>query len=258
MVEQLIHLGQNIGIGMFFYATALFIISIITGRNDIADVAWGLAYCFIIVITLISGARLHAVAILVFSLITFWGIRLSFHIYLRNKNKKEDFRYKKWRDEWGSSFYWRSYLQVYILQGVFAIVISAPILLAASYKDSSYHWLSIVGVVVWLVGFYFQSIGDLQLKQFKNQSKDREAVINSGLWKYTRHPNYFGEVVMWWGIFIIVLPLEYGWCAVISPLVITYLIRYVSGVPMLEKRYTNNAKYQEYKKQVPALFPKFW
>ena len=87
---------------------------------------------------------------------------------------------------------------------------------------------------------------------------DKEKVITSGLWKYSRHPNYFGEVTMWWGIFIVVLPLNFGFWTIISPVVITYLIRYVSGVPMLEKRYENNRQYQEYKKRVPALFPKFW
>ena len=193
-----------------------------------------------------------------YCLVIFWGIRLSLYIFLRNRNKSEDFRYKKWREEWGHTFYWRSYLQVYLLQAIFALVISAPIILVGSTLTSEIHWLSVVGVAVWVLGFYFQTVGDQQLRVFKSTNQDKEKVITSGLWKYSRHPNYFGEVTMWWGIFIVVLPLNFGFWTIISPVVITYLIRYVSGVPMLEKRYENNRQYQEYKERVPALFPKFW
>ena len=98
-------------------------------------------------------------------------------------------------------------------------------------------------------------VGDYQLARFIKTRKDREAVLRTGLWRYSRHPNYFGEILMWWGLFLIVLPLPYGWMAAVSPLTITWLLAFVSGVPMLEKRYENNPAYQAYKKRTNALFP---
>jgi len=237
------------------YATVWFIISIIIKRNDFADIAWGLGYVFLCVYHALTQP-LHPIAMTCYVLVIIWGLRLSFYLFLRNIKKSEDFRYLNWRKEWGKSFYVRSYLQVYLLQAFFLLLIVSPVLYASSFPESTWSIYTFFGVVLWLFGFYWQAVGDYQLKQFIRDRKDKASIMQTGLWKYSRHPNYFGEVVMWWGIYLVVWPLEGSLLFVIGPLTITLLIRYVSGVPMLERRYTGNEAYQMYKSKVPALFPR--
>ncbi len=241
---------------LVLYASVWFGISLIAKRNDIADVAWGLGYallCFYLFMTYPG----HPVAWVCYILVTIWALRLSVYIFLRNREKTEDFRYKKWREEWGSTFYFRSYFQVYLLQAFFLMIIISPVMLAASQSTTELTVWSYIGITVWVIGFIWQVVGDNQLAKFKKNKSSSEQILNTGLWKYSRHPNYFGEIVMWWGIYLIVWPLPDSYYFIIGPITITLLIRYVSGVPMLEERYKNNAAYQAYKKEVPVLFPKF-
>jgi len=189
-------------------------------------------------------------------LVCVWGFRLSYHIYSRNRGKPEDFRYLQWRKEWGKTFFWRSYLQVYVLQALLLLIISSPLLWTALYNPS-WSPFTTAGMAVWGIGFFFQSVGDYQLAEFVKTKKPGE-IMQTGLWKYSRHPNYFGEILMWWGLFVMVLPMPYGYAMLISPVTITLLLVYVSGVPMLEKKYADNPAYQEYKKRTSALVPKFW
>lgn len=241
---------------LLVYASVWFVLSVLKKRNDIADIAWGVGYVLICLYHLATKPA-HPVVVVCYALILFWGVRLSLFIYLRNSNKPEDFRYAQWRKEWGSSFYLRSFLQVYLLQAFFLFVIISPVLFAASFSQSEWSVYSTVGVLVWVVGFYWQSVGDHQLRQFIQTRKSKEDVLQTGLWKYTRHPNYFGEVTMWWGIYLIIFPLSGSLFFIVGPVTITLLIRYVSGVPMLERRYRDNEAYKVYKTNVPALFPRF-
>lgn len=240
---------------LFAYATLWFVVSIMKKRNDIADIAWGLGYVLLCVFHALTQP-LHPILIVCFVLIAIWGIRLSIFIYLRNKNKSEDFRYLKWRKEWGNRFYIRSYLQVFLLQAFFLLLVVSPVLSIVAIPDSSVSVFTLVGGIIWLIGFYWQSLGDYQLSHFIRDRKNSEEILCTGLWRYSRHPNYFGEVMMWWGIYVIVLPLSGTLFFIFGPITITLLIRYVSGVPMLERRYEGNVKYQAYKEQVPALFPR--
>ncbi|HMQ62089.1 MAG TPA: DUF1295 domain-containing protein [Flavilitoribacter sp.] len=239
---------------VFCYATLWFAVSILLRRNDIADIAWGLGYLAISLFLVVTRPA-SGIALLILVLIAIWAIRLSGHIYLRNRKKAEDFRYRKWREEWGRNWIRRSYLQVFLLQGFFMLVISAPIQVASHDHLAQPGFFASLGTAVWIIGFFFQAVGDYQLARFIKTRKNREAVLRTGLWRYSRHPNYFGEILMWWGLFLIVLPLPYGWVAAVSPLAITWLLAFVSGVPMLEKRYENNPAYQAYKKRTNALFP---
>ncbi len=239
---------------IFLYATFWFILSIIKKRNDLADIAWGLGYILLSVFYLIT-TEISQRGLLIYSLIFIWGLRLSIHIFLRNKGKQEDFRYQKWRNEWGKSFYLRSYLQVYLLQGFLLLLIVSPATIVSAFSQPTLGFLDYIGVVIWLVGFYFEAVGDYQLMEFSNNPENKGKIIKHGLWKYSRHPNYFGEVVMWWGIFLIALNSPYGIYALISPATITLLILFVSGIPMLEKKYENNPEFKEYKKRTSAFFP---
>ncbi len=241
----------------FAYSNFWFIASIIKKRNDIADIAWGLGFVLVAWSSYFlsdsdSGDPWRPILLNI--LVTIWGLRLALHIFLRNRKKKEDFRYKQWRDDWGSWFYIRSYLQVYILQGALLFMISAPVIFV-SQKFGNFGLLDIAGVIIWGIGMFFEAVGDWQLTQFKKDPKNKGKIMQSGLWRYTRHPNYFGEVVLWWGIFLFALGTAGWWITIIGPLTITVLILFVSGIPLLEKKYDGRPEFEEYKKQTSIFFP---
>ena len=134
-------------------------------------------------------------------------------------------------------------------------LISLPIIVVSMSKNQAISPFVLTGSIIWLIGFAFESIGDYQLMLFIKRKQNKSDIMQTGLWKYTRHPNYFGEVLVWWGIFIIVLPLQYGLWTIISPIIISYLLLYVSGIPMLESKYAHNLAFQDYKKRTSAFFP---
>lgn len=252
----MISLYLNLSLLLLAYASLWFVISLILKRNDVADIAWGLGYIGLCIYNYMSLPQ-HTTALVVYGLVSLWGLRLSIYIGMRNARKAEDFRYRQWREEWGSTFYWRSFLQVYVLQAFFLLVISSPIIMAGISTSVEWHWISVIGVGFWVIGFYWQGVGDYQLAQFLKTRKNKAEIMQTGLWKYSRHPNYFGEIVMWWAVFFVVLPLQYGIYAIISPLLITWLLTSVSGVPMLEKKYKGNRAFEAYKQRTPALIPRF-
>jgi steroid 5-alpha reductase family enzyme len=235
------------------YMTVWFMVSVIKNRNDVADIAWGLGFVLMAWVSFyISGFSVKAV--LVNSLVTVWGLRLAWHIYRRNAGKPEDYRYLAWRKDWGKWFYVRSYLQVYILQGLFLFLIIQPVLFIN--KNTGTIGVSdAFGVLVWVIGFYFESVGDKQLKEFVSNPVNKGKIMDKGLWKYTRHPNYFGEVTQWWGMFFIALFIPGALFTITGPLTITCLILFVSGVPLLEKKYTGRPDFEEYKKRTSMFFP---
>ncbi len=239
---------------IFIYATVWFAAAVYKKRNDIADIAWGIGY-IVICSYLLYTYPASPVLILLYILVTLWGLRLSLHIYNRNKNKAEDFRYKAWREKWGKTFYWRSYGQVFLLQGVLLLVILSPVIHAAVAAPVQWNVFTCIGLGCWLAGFYFQTVADWQLAVFIKQRKTPGTILQTGLWKYSRHPNYFGEILMWWGIFIITLPLNNSFFFIIGPLSITLLIVFVSGIPMLEKKYKGDRAFEAYKKRTNVLLP---
>jgi len=239
---------------LLVYASVWFVIGLIRKRNDVADIAWGLGFILICGYCWVNKPY-SPLSTLVYVLVTLWGVRLSGHIAQRSRHKPEDFRYRQWRETWGKWFVLRSFLQVYVLQGFFMLIISAPILVVATAAPPTVSIYSVPGVLLWIVGFLFETIGDYQLLVFSQNKPHRDAIMETGLWRYTRHPNYFGEVVLWWGLFGVVLPVSGGIWAIISPLTITFLLLYVSGIPMLEAKYADNAAFQAYKKRTSAFFP---
>jgi steroid 5-alpha reductase family enzyme len=239
---------------IFLYASFWYVIALMKKRNDVADVAWGIGYTLICIFLFFTRAA-SPVLYLLYALISLWGLRLSIHIYLRNRNKDEDYRYRAWRQQWGKSFYWRSYGQVFLLQGLLLLVILSPVIHAADSAPVAAGTSTCIGFVCWLAGFFFQSVADYQLMQFVKQNKEPGAVLQTGLWKYSRHPNYFGEILMWWGIFIITLPVPNSFYFIISPITITLLLVFVSGIPLLEKKRAGHSVFEAYKKRTSALIP---
>jgi steroid 5-alpha reductase family enzyme len=236
------------------YVSIWYLIALLKQRNDVADIAWGLGYV-LVCLYLLGFQSKEPISLLLYALVTLWGLRLSIHIYARNKGKQEDFRYKQWRAEWGKTFYWRSFLQVFLLQGIILLIIISPIIFSSIVPVQNFSVATIVGIVLWGVGFFFQVVGDYQLKEFSKQRKSRDEIIQTGLWKYSRHPNYFGEILMWWSIYFIVLPFDNSWWFIISPITITYLLLYVSGVPLLEAKYKGNKAFESYQQRTNAVFP---
>ncbi len=237
------------------YVTLWFIASIALKRNDLADIAWGLGFFLVTAVTHFAFGIQYDRGFLVTVLVFIWAVRLFLHIYLRNRKKSEDFRYKKWREEWGSWFYVRSYLQVFVSQGALLLLVVSPAIVINIYRGGELNVLDFLGVVVWLVGFVFEAVGDYQLTRFISDPKNKGKIMQFGLWKYTRHPNYFGEVTQWWGIFIIALSVPYGLVGIVGPLLITFLIVKVSGIPMLEKNMEKNKDFENYKKRTSVFFP---
>ncbi len=241
---------------IFCFVTALFFLSVTIKRNDIADIAWGTGILIVAIIGYLFNAEKTLLSATLLVLASLWGLRLTTRIFLRNIKKGEDHRYKKWRDEWGRWFYLRSYLQVYLLQGILMIIIGYPFIHASVYGESHTTGpLFIVGILVWFIGYIFEVVGDYQLDKFLGNMDNRGKIMEIGLWKYSRHPNYFGEVTMWWGIWLMVAPLPMSYVALISPLTITFLILKVSGIPMLEKSFAGNPAFEDYKKKTSVFFP---
>ena len=144
-----------------------------------------------------------------------------------------------------------------MLQGFLLLIIAYPVILINHSKETGIGFLDILGLIIWLKGFFFETVGDYQLSKFKRKTKNKGKITTQGLWKYTRHPNYFGETAMWWGIFLITLSVKNGWTTIVSPLVISFLLLKVSGVSMLEKKYLGNKEFEEYAKRTSAFFPWF-
>lgn len=237
------------------YMNLWFVVSLIKKRNDVADIAWGLGFVLLAWASCLLAMELDAQSIIAITLVSVWGIRLAWHIHKRNRGKEEDYRYKLWREEWGKWFYLRSYLQVYILQGILLYIIVLPVLVINNNADGAFTILDVLGICIWLIGFFFEVVGDWQLSRFIQNPTNKGKLMTSGLWQYTRHPNYFGEVTQWWGIWLVALSDPLSWISIIGPLTITFLILKVSGIPMLEKKMEKNPSFIEYKNTVSRFFP---
>ena len=238
------------------YMTVWFVIAQAIKRNDIADILWGTGFIVAAVTALISSDAAAQKSFLVFILVFLWGTRLAIHIYTRNRGKPEDARYRKWREDWGEHAMIRAFFDVFMLQGTLMLVISVPVIYIIASGDHPIGWIDIVGVSVWLTGFLFETIGDYQLIRFKKLPSSKGKIMTEGLWSWTRHPNYFGEVTLWWGIYLMALSLPYGWATIIGPLTITFLILKVSGIPLLEKKYEGKPEFEDYKRRTSAFFPR--
>lgn len=240
---------------IFLYMTGWFFAGVVLKRNDVADTAWGLGFVITAWVSFFIFDNHQVPVAIINILVTIWGMRLAIHIFKRSRKKQEDYRYLEFRNKWGKWFYLKSFLQVYILQGFFLFLISFPVIFINGLPGVSINLLFLLGIFIWLVGFYFEAEGDHQLAHFLANPDNKGKIMQEGLWKYTRHPNYFGEVTMWWGIFIAVSGFTGGIFSIIGPLTITILILFVSGVPLLEKSFSGNPEFENYKKRTSIFVP---
>jgi steroid 5-alpha reductase family enzyme len=247
----------TLGLALWGYMTLWFLVSLIKKRNDVADVAWGLGFVLLAWTSFFLAGGAGTRGLLACILVSVWGLRLAWHIHARHRGKPEDFRYMAWRRGWGKWFYARSYAQVYLLQGALLFLVALPVLMINRKPGSALDLLCGVGVGAWIFGFLFESVADAQLARFARDSDNRGKILQTGLWRYTRHPNYFGEVVQWWGIWLMAIGIPGGWFGIVGPLTITVLILKVSGIPMLEKKMAQNPDSAEYRRKTSVFLPWF-
>lgn len=236
----------------------VFIFALIMKNNSIVDPFWGIGFIVAALYSFSMYGGGLAYQVLVTGLVLVWGVRLSARLIKRNWRKPEDWRYAKWRNEWDPKwFYLRSYLQVFVLQALLCFVIALPIIFVNSTYAHENEWIVFAGITVWILGFLFEAVGDWQLDQFmQRKDKKKNELLTSGLWRYTRHPNYFGEATQWWGIWIIAMGVSFSaWWAIISPVLITFLLLKVSGVPMLEEKMQKNPNFKAYMDETNKFIP---
>jgi steroid 5-alpha reductase family enzyme len=237
----------------------LWLVSIKIKNVSIIDAYWGTGFIILNGFYLFYSGNINPQTVLVFSLLAVWGIRLSLYLLWRNWGKGEDYRYQQFRMDYGPErYWWFSFFQVFLLQGSLVVVVSLPVLATIFYSTSTS--LSIYDYIVsaiWMVGFFFESVADYQLTQFKRRKPEKGQILNHGLWKYSRHPNYFGNAVIWWafGFFAII---NGQYLTLIGPLIMNWLLLKVSGVSMLERTLVNTKpKYEEYSRTTNAFIPWF-
>ncbi|MBA2309220.1 MAG: DUF1295 domain-containing protein [Pseudonocardiales bacterium] len=223
------------------------------GRVSVVDVAWGLAFVAVaVVLAVVSG---HWLSWLLALLVAAWGGRLALHIFRRSRGHGEDPRYTEMLGDVGFGTVIR---KVFVVQGLAVFLVSLPLQTAASH-DVRWRWLVVVGVVVWLVGLAFEAVGDAQLAAYRQLPKgSKPQVMETGLWRYTRHPNYFGDMCVWWGIWL-AGALSLGWLpgvlTLLAPAVMTYFLAFATGARLLERTMMQRPGYREYADRTSMIVP---
>lgn len=239
---------------VFFVIT--FFIAQAKKNNGLIDIAWGAGFVFSALVSLLIGRPAGTVPLVMTACVVLWGLRLTFYLARRNIGKPEDYRYANMRATWEArTFYIRMFIQIYLLQLVLNFLINLPTIVANLEDPARWGVVAILGLAVWLTGFFFEVVGDWQLARFKAQPANKGKLITHGLWRYTRHPNYFGEATQWWGIFLMAVSGGQHIWLIISPALITFFLLFISGVPMLEKKYNGRADWEAYKRRTSKFFP---
>lgn len=253
MTEQFLY----ILIAVLIYISIVFVIAWSKKRLDIVDIAWGGGFIVAAITSFLMGQR-GLLQLTVTGLVIIWGTRLAYYIFRRVlATNTEDPRYTELRKKWKGRPAINAYFRIFVTQGLLAVIVSVAVIIVNVSDSVNIMWTTGVGVGLWCVGFLFESIGDAQLRAHLANPKNKGRLMTSGLWKYTRHPNYFGEATQWWGIFIIALSVPFGLITIVSPLLITYLLLFVSGVPSTEKRFAGRPGWSDYKKRTSMFVPWF-
>lgn len=250
-------LGWNVAL-IFGLMTALWVVSVRLRDASIVDPWWSMAFLLVTGHTALRTGVTPAKVLLLFVVGT-WSLRLWLHLLLRRRGKPEDPRYASFRRRYGPDrYWWVSFFQVFLLQGWLVLLISAPLqLAAASAPPGHIAALDWVGLVIFAVGFLFETVADWQLQSFRRDPANRGKVLDSGLWRWSRHPNYFGEAVLWWGFWLLALGQPLGWATALAPALMTFLLLRVSGVTMLDAHLKSSKPgYEDYVRRTSAFVPR--
>ena len=237
------------------FFTILWVVSLRLQNSSVVDVGWGPGILLIGFAYYFTSDGYLLRAQLTLALVAIWALRLAWHLGTRMRLEGEDFRYVRWRDEYEDSWWWRSYIKVFFMQSILAWIVSLPIYFAiVSVGPESLTVIDDLGVIVFAAGFAFESLADEQLRRFRGVRANKGKVLDSGVWQYSRHPNYFGEAVLWWGFGIIGVATG-GLPGLFGPAILTYLLIYVSGVALLEPSLITKTGYIQYVGRTPAFMP---
>lgn len=240
--------------GIALLAFAGWLLSLVKREVSFVDSLWSLFFLLAALLTAVQAEAVSARGLLVLALVSIWALRLSVYITARNWGAGEDPRYQEIRANNEPGFSWKSLYIVFGLQGLLAAIIALPLLVAVP-AQSALGWLDILATALWLAGFVFEAGGDLQLARFKRDPGNRGQVLDTGLWRYTRHPNYFGDFCVWWSFYLFALA-SGGWWTIVSPLLMSFLLLKVSGVVLLEKDMaTRRPAYARYVRKTNTFFP---
>jgi steroid 5-alpha reductase family enzyme len=242
---------------IFIFMTAVFVLAQLRKNNSIVDIAWGPGFVVTAAALLAREPVLDPARALVTILVLVWGIRLATHIYSRNRGKPEDFRYARMRQGWGKAVAVKSFFFIFMLQGLLMLIVSLPITAVFSSPARPLGAVEVAGALVFVAGFVFEAVGDHQLAAHIRNPANTGRLMTRGLWSTTRHPNYFGEATLWWGVGLIALPSANGAAALLGPLTITLLLVFVSGVPLLERKYAGRPDWEAYKARTSMFVPWF-
>lgn len=223
----------------------------------VIDIAWGLGFLVTTYTAALYYQNFSTSSWLVLTMVSFWGLRLAIYLFKRNHGKPEDFRYAQFREEWKPNENLQAYIKVFFFQGLLMFLITLPQLyFIKTGFDFNLGLIEIIGALVWLLGITFEVLADSQLANFKKDPSNKGKVMTKGVWSLSRHPNYFGEVCLWWGFYILLFS-YIPWWTIVGPLLITFFIANVTGIPLLEQRYKDNQEFQEYKGRTNMFFPWF-
>lgn len=241
---------------VFLSFVAVFFVGKSKKKHDLLDVLWGSAFMLAAGVSYFISDKQSSLGLLMTVLVFIWGLRLTLFLAKRNIKSKEDFRYENYRNQYtGKNFDLYFFFRMYFIQYVFCLIVVFPVVYLNLKGGEGLNTITYLGMLVWVIGFVFESLGDWQLYKFKANPANKGQLMTQGLWAYTRHPNYFGEATQWWGIYIMALTDFSNWWLFFSPLVITLLVRYVSGVPLLENKYQNRPDWQAYKQRTSVFIP---
>lgn len=256
MQEIYVIMGWNLMAVGAMMLTGWFI-SLVDKNVTVVDTLWGLGFVLIAWLTYLMADGYGGRSLLLAVLITVWGLRLSGYLAWRNWGKKEDPRYGGWRQKSGGRFWLVSLFKVFLLQALFLWVISLVIQMGqTAFEPARLTGLDALGTVVWAGGFIIESVGDWQLAKFKADPRNNGKVMDRGLWAYTRHPNYFGEFLIWWGIFFVTLSTPGNWWTIISPIIVTAVLLKMTGIPLTEAALIERRPgYNSYIKRTSAFVP---
>jgi steroid 5-alpha reductase family enzyme len=238
------------------YAIALWVLSVPLRDVSIVDPGWPLGFVIVAWIAFAIGDGCRGRRLLLGVLVSLWGVRLGGYLVARKlRERREDPRYARMRERRGPSFALVSLASVFLLQGALIFVVSLPVQAAAP-RPERLGALDFLGAGVWAVGLFFEAVGDQQLARFKSDPCNRGKIMQRGLWRYTRHPNYFGDFAVWWGIYLIALSTTRAWWTVVGPLVMSALLIRVSGRDLLEAHMRDRPGYAEYAARTSSFFPR--
>ncbi len=244
----------NLIIIIVVYFLIWFFINTLLKNAGLIDIAWGLGFVLLAITQYVNN--ISSLGLILLMMVAIWGLRLSWHIGKRNINNPEDHRYQKFRNDWGKHYILRAIFQIYILQAILMLIVSMTFLDGIKQSELKSLVGLIIGAIVYSIGLGFEVISDYQMEKFKKDIKNKGQLMTSGLWSLSRHPNYFGEATLWLGIAITSISIGSNLVALIGAFTIFYLVRFLSGTPLMEKRIKEYEEFKSYEKEVPIFFPK--